>query len=257
MKDTNGVAILREIAAEAIPEHRDPWPLIRARLTDAPPRRRAMRPLLAAGMIALLLAALSLGVPTTRAAIQSLGVSLLQPASVAPSLEPTAVPQPVSAASQPRGPQRSGTPVTVEVARERAAFPLRLPGWLPEGLQIEHAYLLPAPANGGQGVGEVDVVAYAPTGNRWLGIHQTLGQSGRPYGLDPNFVQAVSVADQPALYARGSWDSLSPTASESGWDPQADASILTWERDGVTYVLRAVGLGLDREELIRIAASLH
>lgn len=41
------------------------------------------------------------------------------------------------------------------------------------------------------------------------------------------------------------------------WDERADDAYLTWEEDGVTYLLEAHNLGLQFEELLRVAESLE
>jgi hypothetical protein len=59
----------------------------------------------------------------------------------------------------------------------------------------------------------------------------------------------VRVGGRPAYYARGSWD------EQRRWHPERDVAILSWEADGVTYVLQHSGLGLAQDDLVRIAES--
>lgn len=266
MRNNDVSRLLREIAAEAVPGDRDPWPLVRARIPTGPGSSHrspsitlAPRPAHIVGAIALLLLiGLTVSAPVTRATVRSLGVSLLRPGNTQPSAGPTAVPASPPVVARSNGPQWPGEPLAVTKAQQHVAFPISLPAWLPDGVDVEHAYLIQRTAATGQQATEVDVVAYPRSGSGWLGIHQIRGQLERPYGLDADHVQKVSVAGQPAIYAHGTWNGRdSPTASPSGWDPQADANLLTWERGGVTYVLRAVGLRLSLEDAIRIAESLH
>jgi hypothetical protein len=59
------------------------------------------------------------------------------------------------------------------------------------------------------------------------------------------------VHGRPAIYARGG------NGDRGGWDATVDAGLLSWHDDGFTYVLQFSGLGLSRDELIRIAESVR
>ena len=56
---------------------------------------------------------------------------------------------------------------------------------------------------------------------------------------------------RPAAYAKGGW------RSPGAWDETIDLQYLSWEADGMSYVLHDNGVGLSRETLIRIAESLR
>ena len=121
MRNNDVSRLLREIAAEAVPGDRDPWPLVRARIPAGPGAARrspsatfAPRPARIVGALALLLLiGLTVSAPATRAAFQSLGVSLLQPGNTTPSAGPTAVPVSAPAVARSNGPQRPGEPLPV------------------------------------------------------------------------------------------------------------------------------------------------
>ena len=74
--------------------------------------------------------------------------------------------------------------------------------------------------------------------------------------------EAVSVRGLPGVYVHGGWqdDGTGDPSIRMGsllWDERADDAYLTWEEDGVTYLLEAHNLGLQFEELLRVAESLE
>jgi hypothetical protein len=71
------------------------------------------------------------------------------------------------------------------------------------------------------------------------------------YVLPSSAAQNVRVNGHAAVYAHGSWDEF------RRWNGTADAALLSWEENGFTYVLSFSGLGLSRDDVIRIAASLR
>jgi hypothetical protein len=82
-------------------------------------------------------------------------------------------------------------------------------------------------------------------------IQMHVGSAAGGYAVPAAAVQQVRVGGQPAVYARGSWD------KSGNWNGDANAELLSWEKDGLAYVLSASGLDLSREDMIRIAESLH
>lgn len=65
-----------------------------------------------------------------------------------------------------------------------------------------------------------------------------------------------------AMYAHGGWRSTQPVTPESNtiddlyWDAAADEAWLSWQMQGLNYLLYAQGLGVTREEMVRIAESI-
>lgn len=65
-----------------------------------------------------------------------------------------------------------------------------------------------------------------------------------------------------AMYAHGGWRSTQPMTPEANtvddlyWEPTADEAWLSWQMDGLNYLLYAQGLGVTREEIVRIAESI-
>ena len=267
---------LVEVGARlAFPPTPDLSVAVRARLAAGPPRRPAVwaalgsRPRLAmllagavvmllAGAVVMLLAAL-LGVsPGARDAVADwLGMRGVRFFSSAET--PTVSPTPPAAST--RSALLGGTRVSLETARERVAFPLRLPA-LP-GLEApDEVYLNTAPAGG------VVSLLYEPrpalpeardTGiglllTQFRGTAEPFIQQGLPAGAR---LEPVSVGG-----ARGYWIEGAPHVliyrDERGAVHEERARLagntLLWERDGITYRLEAA---LARDDAIAVAVSLR
>ena len=75
--------------------------------------------------------------------------------------------------------------------------------------------------------------------------------------------QAVLIGQNVGIYTHGNWQSSSPsstTDSQTGplfWDSSADAAWLTWQADGLNYLLYAQGLGFTAENMAEIAKSME
>ncbi|HET8631236.1 MAG TPA: hypothetical protein VFL91_27775, partial [Thermomicrobiales bacterium] len=102
------------------------------------------------------------------------------------------------------------------------------------------------------------IVSYMPVAggpyppSTGLGIQQTAGSTLHGgYAIPTSQVQDARVNGRPAAYAHGAW-------TEAGvWDGTLDAGMLSWEEGGFTYVVHSSGLGLGREDLVKIAESLR
>lgn len=181
---------------------------------------------------------------------QQAGVILVDPTALA-------APTPIAAASQPR-PVPVGQPqplarIPLAEAQLRVPFPIRLPTALPAGLVLRGVIVAPGPsANGVPGLAQVDV-GYGAADRPDAGLHilETLGTAQGGYAVDATQAQQLIVDGHPAVYAPGAW------RKGGGWDAGADSAILSWQADGMTYVLQYAGLGLTREDLARIAASVR
>ena len=259
---------LVEVGARlAFPPTPDLSVAVRARLAAGPPRRPAVwaalgsRPRLAmllAGAAVMLLAAL-LGVsPGARDAVADwLGMRGVRFFSTAET--PTVSPTPPAAST--RSALLVGTRVSLETARERVAFPIRLPA-LP-GLEApDEVYLNTAPAGG------LVSLLYEPrpglpaardTGiglllTQFRGTAEPFIQKGLPAGAR---LEPVSVGG-----ARGYWIEGAPHVliyrDERGAVHEERARLagntLLWERDGITYRLETA---LARDDAIAVAVSLR
>lgn len=191
------------------------------------------------------LAALTAAVPAAQAGVgmimQRFGFVLIQPSASAPLI--SASPS-VQSRTTPVAQGGLIPIVSLAEAQQRVTFHIPQPTWLPAGLTFGGAHVFPP--NWAQ-------VFYRPVNGSpgGLGVEITQGKPSGGYVYPPEAVQPVSVNGVSALYAHGTGD---PPAK---WDAQADAGMLSWEADGFTYVVRASELHLSREELIRVAESLH
>lgn len=180
---------------------------------------------------------------------QQAGVILVDPTAMA-------VPMPTAAASQPH-PVPVGQPqllarLPLAEAQPRVPFPIRLPAQLPPGLVLRGVVVAPAPPDGATAPSQVDV-GYGAADRPDAGLHiqETLGAARGGYAVDATQAQQIVIDGQPAVYAPGAW------RKGGGWDAGADSAILSWQADGITYVLQYAGLGLTRDDLIGIAASVR
>lgn len=148
--------------------------------------------------------------------------------------------------------------VDLQRAQRLITFPIRTPAWLPNGLQPARVGLIPKAPDFTTYEDQVAVIyrpAGAPNGAKNLTIHE---QPGSPVGgsaVPSSAPRAVWVNGQPAVYARGSYEST-PGGSAT-WTPNADVEELSWQLDGVTFEMTASGLGLSQSDLVRIAESIQ
>jgi hypothetical protein len=77
------------------------------------------------------------------------------------------------------------------------------------------------------------------------------------------YQQAVRIGKQVGIYTQGNWQSATPalaTDDQPGplfWDTTADAAWLTWQADGLNYLLYAQGLGFTADTMAQIAESME
>jgi len=197
----------------------------------------------------LLLGTALAGETPLRGMVQRFGLVLASPAAVATALAPPAGPaaaQPVparpGATPRPAAPGQRETSarqfarVGLTEAQRQLAFPIRLPAWVPGGLALQGVFVFNADSVS---------LSYAPAdGTRaggGFGLEETRGPREGGDVVPAAQTQDLAVAGHPAVYAPGA----------------ADSGRLSWEADGFTYVLTHSGLGLRREDALRIAESLR
>lgn len=166
----------------------------------------------------------------------------------------------------PVQPNDAPAPLTLATIQQQAPFPVQPPTQLPDGLRFTGGFVMPTAT-------ETSVT---------LAYHLTDEPAGG-YPLDapllfvaisdgalPNrplvaegYQQAVIIGKTVGIYTHGDWQSGSPertTDSQTGplaWDSTADVAWLTWQTDGLNYLLYAQGLGLAADEMVRIAESME
>ena len=153
-----------------------------------------------------------------------------------------------------------------EEIRAQINFSLRLPGWLPEGLDYTRGNISTYDPQSWEGSGKKVGMEYGRTASfdfasGLLLLHANDGAISAPPLLAESRQQAVTVNGQAGIYVHGGWqdDGRGDPNTRLGilqWDDQADDAYLTWTQDGVTYLLEAHNLGLALEDLQRIAASM-
>lgn len=138
-------------------------------------------------------------------------------------------------------------------AQSRVPFHIPTPSWIPPRMHLRGVFV---------GHDGVVSLAYVQDGSPEAG---TKGGFGLSIGLGsvPSLgrivipapaIRHVTVNGAPAVYAHGAWDYQNSTST---WDGDADAARVSWSADGFTYVLSEGELGLSRDDLIRIAESVH
>lgn len=234
----------------------DDPPAVCEEATNPDNRGRAFRrSLVAAGLAVVLLGA---GLLAARPAVfaqvggwlprfgqqQRAGMVLLSPTEVARLSHPPPSPPPGVARPQP-GPGRMMTPdLTLEEAQQQAPHHIPVPAWLPPGVVFRGALVSPA-----QDV----VVSYRSADDlmKGMGLQIKPGSPGGGYAFPASAAEDTQVDGQPAVYVHGTWH------PNQQWDATADAGTLSWQQRGFTYLLFSSGLGLSRDDLVRIAQSLR
>jgi hypothetical protein len=211
----------------------------------------------------VLLVGLVAATPPARAAVenfmQRFGLVLVDPAAPTP-LPAEGVAEP-SMSSQAMVPQK----LDFEEAQRRTPFPILLPTWLPPGVEMtaldadDGSWACPPQEGCGNLELPAGVVAmYKKPGDTWSGITlqatKITSQNYGGYVVDPAAVQDATVNGVPAAYVDRSYEEQDGQANIVR---EVDGHMLSWEQDGVTYVLQADNLGLTRDQVIRIAESLR
>jgi hypothetical protein len=239
-----------------------------AQIGSTSTKRRRTDPTLRIAAVCLVALVLLLGLvaaaPPVRAAVES----LLQRYGIA-GIDPNA-PTPESSAgvfgmAEPYIPQK----LSLAQAQQQVPFPIHLPSWLPEELQLEGIDI----SEGGWGCNTPEecanlkppirvVARYRSISNAdanlTIEITQVTPEGGGGYAVADSAIQAVQVNGQPAVYARGSWEQKQPgNARDLQWSDTADSNMLAWIDHDLPYTLTAYNLGLTHEDVIRIAESLQ
>lgn len=221
-------------------------------------------PGLAAGLtLLMILGSLTLFVPSARAfaedIIQRMGIALVDTSQFDQNVEVVSV-EPIRNTPAPS--------LSVAEIRRQIAFRLMQPAWLPDGLDHYYGSLSKYDPvenqNPGSGM-SVTLFYYRSADHDFQQGVLTLRANDGPIPAPPLLAQSreqeVTVNGQPGIYVHGGWqdDGSGDPSVKMGalqWDDQADDAYLSWEQDGVTYLLEAHYLGLGLEDLLKIAASM-
>lgn len=218
----------------------------------------------AIGVFLLVVLVVSLGsVPAVRAwaedVIQRMGIAFVNPDLVDSHAQIVKVDATIES-----NPPES---LTIEEAREQIPFAVMLPTWLPEGLSYARITISEYDTQTWQGSGKQISISYSRSetsdfNSGMLFLHANDGPISAPPLLAESQQQDVTVNGQPGYYVHGGWqdDGRGDPNIKMGvlqWDSQADDAYLTWTQDGVTYLLEAHNLGLEADDLLRIAESFR
>lgn len=251
--------VLARVAADEVPSRSvDLWAGIRSRL---PERRRLARyawlRAMAIGVASLLVVAGLAMTPPVRAVVQD----VVQRFGLAFTGSDPGAPVVRLEATMAEG--QLAPLASIEELRQQAPFPLRVATWLPEGLTLAGGSV--------SGLESQEVIKVtleyrraglvggeAPVLRQWVAN----GAMPAPPLLAAKYERPSTVHGQPAVYVHGGWrdDGQGDPETAHGplrWDETFDSAYLTWEEDGLAYLLEAQGLGLTESDLVRIAESLR
>ena len=157
-------------------------------------------------------------------------------------------------------------PLTLAAIQQQSPFKVQPPTQLPADLRFTGGFVMPT----------------ATATSVTLAYHLTDEPAGG-YPLDapllfvaisdgalPNrplvakgYQQAVSIGKNVGIYTHGDWQSDAPASATDGqtgplsWNSQVDVAWLTWQADGLNYLLYTQGLGLTADEMAQIAESME
>lgn len=211
--------------------------------------------------VALLLAlgAILLSTPAVRATLWDwlYGFGLIKEEQVAEQAIPRVMP--VTPAAAP-------TPLTLAAIQAAAPFAFRPPTWLPIGLRFTGGFVMPGDD------GTVVTLAYhltdPPAGGYPLDAPLLfVVVSDGPMPNRPLVAEGsqavVRIGKHSGVYTHGNWRETGATTGAPSatatlvWDNRLDAAWLTWQANGLNYLLYAQGLQVDVEDLTVIAASMQ
>jgi hypothetical protein len=102
-------------------------------------------------------------------------------------------------------------------------------------------------------------IVYSKNGAARARLQVTEAEAGKAMGMivPESAAQSLTVNGHPASYAHGKWRPANgDPASGLQWDSTADDGVLSWDDRGLTYVIWSSGLGLSRDDLVRVGESL-
>ena len=150
--------------------------------------------------------------------------------------------------------------LTLQEVQGRITFSLLTPTWLPEDLKYIYRSIPEIQS------GQIVDIKYCRTKdlmvqNGCLILHASYKAQIAPPLLAESKEKSIEVNGQPGIYVHGGWQDNGkgdPNIRLGNllWDDQADDAYLTWAQGGVTYLLEAHNLGLNLEDVQRIATSM-
>ncbi len=271
--------ILNEFVKHELPADLDLWPAVRAQLEAhaRQPERGALWPRLfprsgrshaSVGsllVLCIVLPALAwIAVATVpraeamvRHALQRFGMVLMP----WPEAE-----RPVPSSAVQTGVAERIRPISLAEAQRQVPFHIPLLTWRPNGLQLQGAMIGRAPSTGrtndrAHAQAPLQVMIFyrpRPESPQGVFLQVTQGNVSGGYAFPASAARAVTINGRPATYVHGAWQQThAGDAKDLRWDETADYGNLSWAAGGFTYMLSYSQLGLNVEEMIRIAESLR
>lgn len=219
-----------------------------------PPRRLAF----ALGML-IFCVSLLLTTPVARATLWDwlYGFGLIEESQITGRTVP---------AETPAQPADAPAPLTLATIQQQAPFKVQPPTQLPAGLRFTGGFVMPTAT-------ETSVtLAYHLTDEPADGypldaplLFVAISDGALPHRplVAEGYQQAVLIGKNVGVYTQGDWQSDTPvsaTDSQTGplsWNSHADVAWLTWQADGLNYLLYAQGLGFTAETMTEIAQSME
>ena len=251
-----------EMAEQAAPvDTIDLWPRIEAQAavrarntTRSNPREKRVQLAIGLGLLLLLVGSLVF-VPAVRAfaesIIQRLGITFVNTEPFGQNAEVGKVTPEILTPSPS---------LTLQEVQRRITFSLLTPTWLPEDLKYIYRSIPEIQS------GQIVDIKYCRTKdlmvqNGCLILHASYKVQMAPPLLAESKKKSIEVNGQPGIYVHGGWQDNGKGDPNTRlgnllWDDQADDAYLTWAQGGVTYLLEAHNLGLNLEDMQRIAASM-
>lgn len=229
--------LLEEIATEAVSDEVNLWPQIalhgQSRLAQWQ-QTRARRRIIAVAFTAAALFLTAATIPTGM--VQRLGLVLwgdggAPGGATAPGVQ-VIPPTPLDSSH------------SLVDAQKLVSFPIRTATWLPVSLALEGVRVAPD--------GTTIILLYGhDRGPSGMFIQMQPGSMSGGYAIPSSAAETVRINARTGVYAHGSWD------PKGNWQSSADSALLSWEANGMTYVLSYSGLRLSRQDLIRVAESVR
>jgi len=158
------------------------------------------------------------------------------------------------------------TPLTLSAMQAQAPFAFRPPAWLPVGLRFTGGFVMP------NDDGTVVTLTYHltdpladgyPLDAPLLFVAISDGPLPNRPLVAEGYQVTVPIGNHSGVYTHGNWRETAETTSAPSatatlvWDSTLDAAWLTWQADGLNYLLYAQGLQADAEDLAVVAASMQ
>jgi len=167
---------------------------------------------------------------------------------------------------RPTPPGDASVSLTLPEIQQQAPFAFQPPIVLPAGLHFTGGFVMPTATETSVTLAYHTTPAPAdgyPLDAPLLFVAVSDGALPNRPLVAEGYQQAVRIGQDVGIYTHGAWQSATlpeATDTQTGplfWDSSADAAWLTWQANGLNYLLYAQGLGFTAETMAQIAASME